>query len=106
MIVHYHLIGHICPAERTLVTALERRAVVVFVAALWCASVAIGRAELVRPLRILTSFYPTYVTTLNIVGDTVGVDVECLMPPTIGCLHDYQLPLGATVAVHGPHECR
>jgi zinc transport system substrate-binding protein len=44
-----------------------------------------------QPLKILTSFYPMYVMTLNIVGDTPGVSVECLTEPIIGCLHDYQL---------------
>ncbi|MDD5351399.1 MAG: zinc ABC transporter substrate-binding protein [Chthoniobacteraceae bacterium] len=44
-----------------------------------------------KPLRILTSFYPMYVMTLNVVGDTPGVTVECLTEPFTGCLHDYQL---------------
>ena len=73
---------------------LKRSAAVVFVATLWCASAATGRAEPARPLRILTSFYPAYITTLNIVEDTAGVDVECMTPPTVGCLHDYQLTPG------------
>lgn len=42
-------------------------------------------------LRILCSFYPMYVMTLNVVGDTAGVRVECLTEPVTGCLHDYQL---------------
>jgi zinc transport system substrate-binding protein len=48
-------------------------------------------SEKEKPLTILCSFYPIYVMTLNVVGDTQGVKVECLASPTIGCLHDYQL---------------
>jgi zinc transport system substrate-binding protein len=44
-----------------------------------------------RPLRIVCSFYPMYVMTLNVVGDAPGVNVECLTEPLTGCLHDYQL---------------
>jgi len=44
-----------------------------------------------KPIKVLASFYPMYVMTLNVVGDTPGVTVECLAPPIIGCLHDYQL---------------
>jgi zinc transport system substrate-binding protein len=52
-----------------------------------------------RPLRILTSFYPMYVMTLNIVGDAPGVTVKCLASPSTGCLHDYQLMPGDLVAL-------
>jgi zinc transport system substrate-binding protein len=52
-----------------------------------------------RPLRILTSFYPMYVMTLNVVGDAPDVTVKCLTKPTIGCLHDYQLMPGDLVAL-------
>lgn len=44
-----------------------------------------------RPLKILASFYPMYVMTLNVAGQIPGVSVECLAPPVTGCLHDYQL---------------
>ncbi|MEI6279476.1 MAG: zinc ABC transporter substrate-binding protein [Verrucomicrobiae bacterium] len=47
-----------------------------------------------KPVEILTSFYPMYVGTLNVVGDTPGVDVTCLTPPFVGCLHDYSLTAG------------
>lgn len=42
-------------------------------------------------LHIVTSFYPMYVATLNVVGDCEGVVVENLSEPQTGCLHDYQL---------------
>jgi len=44
-----------------------------------------------KPLEILTSFHPVYVSVLNVVGDTPGVEVVCLTPSFVGCLHDYQL---------------
>ncbi|MEI7958287.1 MAG: metal ABC transporter substrate-binding protein [Verrucomicrobiota bacterium] len=44
-----------------------------------------------KPLKILASFYPMYVMTLNVVGDTPDVSVECMTEPITGCLHDYQL---------------
>ncbi len=52
-----------------------------------------------RPLRILASFYPMYVMTLNVAGDAPGVSVECLTKPFTGCLHDYQLTPGDLVAL-------
>ena len=42
-------------------------------------------------LKIVTSFYPIYLETVNIVGDTEGVEVINLTKPQTGCLHDYQL---------------
>ena len=47
-----------------------------------------------KPLHVLCSFYPMYVMALNVVGDTPGVEVECLTEPIVGCLHDYQLTPG------------
>jgi len=47
-----------------------------------------------KTVEILTSFYPMYVSTLNVVGDTPGVNVTCLTPPIVGCLHDYSLSPG------------
>ena len=44
-----------------------------------------------KPLNVLCSFYPMYVMTLNVVGDTPGIKVECLTDSAVGCLHDYQL---------------
>jgi zinc transport system substrate-binding protein len=42
-------------------------------------------------LKIITSFYPMYVATLNIVDGIDDVEVKNLTKPTTGCLHDYQL---------------
>ena len=54
----------------------------------FAALVATAKAE---PLKVLTSFYPMYVMTLNVVGNTPGVTVACMTEPFTGCLHDYQL---------------
>ncbi len=40
---------------------------------------------------IVTSFYPIYVFTKNIVGDISGVELINMTEPQTGCLHDYQL---------------
>lgn len=42
-------------------------------------------------LRIMTSFYPIYIATLNVVNDIPGVEVRNLTQPQTGCLHDYQM---------------
>jgi len=42
-------------------------------------------------LTICTSFYPTYVMTLNIVQDVPGVQLINIAPPDAGCLHNVQL---------------
>ena len=42
-------------------------------------------------LKIVTSFYPIYIETINIAKNINGVEVVNLTPPQTGCLHDYQL---------------
>ena len=42
-------------------------------------------------LKIVTSFYPIYLDTINITRAIEGVEVVNLTPPQTGCLHDYQL---------------
>ncbi len=42
-------------------------------------------------INIVTSFYPMYIATLNIVGDIPGVNLQSLSEPQTGCLHDFQL---------------
>jgi zinc transport system substrate-binding protein len=42
------------------------------------------------PLRIVASFYPVYVHTLNIAANMPGVSVDILAPPQTGCLHEYE----------------
>lgn len=40
---------------------------------------------------VLTSFYPMYIATKNIVGNCSGVTLSNLSEPQTGCMHDYQL---------------
>ena len=42
-------------------------------------------------LNIVTSFYPIYVSTLNIVKDVPNVTITNMTKSQTGCLHDYQL---------------
>ena len=44
-----------------------------------------------QPFRIVTSFYPIYVATINITQGVDGVEVHNMTKPQTGCLHDYQL---------------
>ncbi|MFC2301010.1 metal ABC transporter substrate-binding protein [Selenomonas artemidis] len=44
-----------------------------------------------QPFRIVTSFYPMYVATINITQGVDGVEVHNMTKPQTGCLHDYQL---------------
>ena len=40
---------------------------------------------------VVTSFYPMYIATLNVVKDVPGVSLKNLSEPQTGCLHDFQL---------------
>lgn len=40
---------------------------------------------------IVTSFYPMYISTINITKGVPGVEVINMTKPQTGCLHDYQL---------------
>lgn len=42
-------------------------------------------------VKIVTSFYPIYIETLNITKGIDGVVVENMTKPQTGCLHDYQM---------------
>lgn len=42
-------------------------------------------------LTVVTSFYPMYIMTANIVKDVPGVKLVNMAPPFSGCLHDYQM---------------
>ena len=43
------------------------------------------------PLRVLASFLPMYLFTVNVVGDTPGVTLDLMLPADLGCPHDYAL---------------
>jgi zinc transport system substrate-binding protein len=40
---------------------------------------------------IVTSFYPMYISAINVAKDIPGVEVVNMTKPQTGCLHDYQL---------------
>lgn len=40
---------------------------------------------------VVTSFYPMYIATMNVIGDTEGITLKNLSEPQTGCLHDFQL---------------
>lgn len=42
-------------------------------------------------IKIVTSFYPIYIATSNIILDNQNVELVNLTQPQTGCLHDYQL---------------
>ncbi|NMA08565.1 MAG: zinc ABC transporter substrate-binding protein [Clostridiales bacterium] len=44
-------------------------------------------------LRVATSFYPVWLLTRAVVGDTEGVRVTNMAPAAAGCLHDYALTM-------------
>lgn len=54
---------------------------------------AIGR-EPEPKFQVLCTVLPVYILTLNVVGQTPGVRVEMLLPPNLGCPHDYDLSPG------------
>lgn len=55
-----------------------------------CATTSINDIDK-ENLTIVTSFYPIYLHTINIVKDIPGVEVINMTKPQTGCLHDYQL---------------
>ena len=56
--------------------------------------VALGPGDARAGVRVVTSFYPVHVATLNVAQGVEGADVHSLASPHIGCLHDYQLTAG------------
>lgn len=42
-------------------------------------------------IKITATFYPLYVSLLNITDGVEGIKLSLLAPPDTGCLHDYQL---------------
>ena len=50
-----------------------------------------NRVEQEDDFVVVTSFYPMYIATMNVIGDTEGVTLKNLSEPQTGCLHDFQL---------------
>lgn len=51
----------------------------------------VGAAPGEAEFRVVTSFYPMYVLTANVVEGMEGVSLVNMTAPETGCLHDYQL---------------
>ena len=49
--------------------------------------------------KIVTSFYPMYVATSNIIDGAENVSLKCLASPDVGCLHDYQLTVNDMITL-------
>lgn len=56
-----------------------------------CQNNVVNQTKNESNLNIITSFYPMYIATANIVDGVENVNLECLASPEVGCLHDYQL---------------
>lgn len=48
---------------------------------------------------IVTSFYPMYIATSNIIDGVEGVELTSLASPDVGCLHDYQLTVNDMITL-------
>lgn len=44
-----------------------------------------------QKFNVVTSFYPMYIATANIMNGAEDTSLICLASPDVGCLHDYQL---------------
>ncbi len=47
--------------------------------------------------RVVVSFYPLYILTMNVIGDVPEISLSGLSSNQSGCLHDYQLVTGDMV---------
>lgn len=48
-------------------------------------------------LRVVCTFLPIYVITQNVAADVPGVEVLNLLPPTVGCPHNYAMTPGDAI---------
>lgn len=56
-----------------------------------CTSNEKNELESEEKFKIVTTFYPIYISTLNVVKDIPNVEVVNMTKSQTGCLHDYQL---------------
>lgn len=73
-----------------------RRLVTAGIALLLCAGpaggwAAEGAASTPGKLRVLCSVFPVHQFTLNVTAGRSGAEVELMLPPALGCPHDYLL---------------
>lgn len=59
------------------------------------------RPEKTGETRIVASFYPVYVAAMNLTREVEGVQLESLVGPRTGCLHDYQMAPDDMAALEG-----
>ena len=59
------------------------------------------RPEKTGETRIMASFYPVYVAAMNLTREVEGVQLESLVGPRTGCLHDYQMAPDDMAALEG-----
>lgn len=62
-----------------------------FAALVAAALTLLPRPAAAVPLRVLASFLPMYLFTINVTGDAPGVEVDLMLPAALGCPHDYAL---------------
>lgn len=77
---------------RTITKVLSLLLLVLSIALVGCGGAdQAAEKKTAEPFRIVTSFYPMYVATINITDGVDGVEVHNMTKPQTGCLHDYQL---------------
>lgn len=80
----------------------RRRLAAVWLAAiLAAASFPAAAGETGTSFRVVTSFYPLYIATLNVAAGVRGVSVANMAKSFSGCLHDYSLTPGDRVTLAG-----
>lgn len=50
-----------------------------------------SNSDSIKKFKIVTSFYPMYISTINVAKDISGVEVVNMAEAQTGCLHDYSL---------------
>jgi zinc transport system substrate-binding protein len=87
------MVRHVAGTKNLFATQMRIK----FFALLFCSAFCFAALQGVsasETTRVVTSFYPVYVATLNVTAGVPGVEVHNLTSPHIGCLHDYQLTAG------------
>lgn len=78
---------------------MKKRLFLMCMAALLLLGGCAAQSSAQEEMRIVTTFYPMYIFTKNVVGEIPGVTVTNMADQTVGCLHDYQLQTQDMVAL-------
>lgn len=71
---------------------MKHRSLKLGLSLLWLSTVAwAADTTTPTPLRVVASFHPIAIATLNVVGHAPGVTVVSMAREQTGCLHDYQM---------------